>query len=140
MSTPNVPSENFVSYRAPHSGYTTSVEAYQGQVAESQNVRISSQEVAVASVGMLLLFAVWYFVRQNLRRRKATTEGLQNHPRRTTQADRLVSSLPCTRCHYFKANMYLPCAVNPTVALRPEAEDCGDFRPRSGHESTTAVG
>jgi len=140
MSTPNVPSENFVSYRAPHSGYITSVETYQGQAAASQNVRLSSQEVAVASVGVLLLFTVWYFVRQNLRRRKVTADRLQNHPSRATQADGLVSSLPCTKCHYFKANMYLPCAVNPSVALKPEAEDCGDFRPRSGHESTTAVG
>jgi hypothetical protein len=139
MSTPNAPAKNLVSYRAPHANYTTSVEAYQGQAAASQNTRLSSQEVAVASVGVLLLFTVWYFVRQNLRRRKATENGLHNHSGRATQVDRLASSLPCTKCYYFKANMYLPCAVNPSVALKPEAEDCGDFLPRFNHGSTTAT-
>jgi ABC-type nickel/cobalt efflux system permease component RcnA len=139
MPKSNPQSENFVSYRSAESDYVSSVEAYQAQSAQSDNIRLSSQEVAVASVGILLLFAAWYFVRRHLRQRKAHEENLQGHVGRAPHAGRLISHLPCTSCHYFKANMYLPCAVNPTVALKPESENCSDFRPRSNQDSTDAI-
>ena len=135
----NTPSENFVSYGASQSESPTPVEVYQVQTGRSESIRLSSQEVAVASVGLLLLFTIWYFVRQSLRARKASEEGLQTPTGRRGQADRLATTLPCVKCFYFKANMYLPCAVNPTLALKPEAKDCGDFRPRSNSESTTTT-
>jgi len=140
MPQSNAPSKTFLSYRSSQADYTTSIDAYQAQAAQSNNMRPSSQEMAVASVGVLLLVTVWYVVRRNLRHRKAHEESFGGHSSQPSQAKGLTSHLPCTQCHYFKANIYLPCAVNPTVALKPEAQDCGDFRPRSGHESTTVVG
>lgn len=33
----------------------------------------------------------------------------------------------CLKCQYFSKNMYLKCAVNPSIVLTKEAKDCPDF-------------
>lgn len=88
----------------------------------------------------MLLVSVWYFIRRDLRQRKASDGSDQNSQHSLTRADRLTNHLPCTKCHYFKANMYLPCAVNPTAVLKPDAMNCSDFRSRNGSEYTEATG
>ena len=125
----------------PQSGYIVSTEGTQSYpINSADNTRLSSQEVAVASVGLLLLFTVWFFVRQSLRQRKTSEAELLSADRSLSKAKRLTHYLPCTNCHYFKANMYLPCAVNPMVVLKPEAKDCSDFKARNGHEYTEVTG
>ena len=94
----------------------TASESQAVQPSTPEGLQFSLQEGAVASVGILFSVATWHFVSQSLKRRNALTDYL-----------------PCIRCHYFKANMYLPCAVNPMVALKPEAKDCMEFRAHGGN-------
>ncbi len=140
MQTPHTQTNNFDGLNSPQSSYAVSVESRDFQPRNSEGAGLSSQEVAVASGGLLLLFTIWYFVRHNLRRRKVENGELNAAENSLSRARKLTHSLPCTNCHYFKANMYLPCAVNPTMALRPEAKDCQDFQPRNGSERTEVVG
>lgn len=140
MQTQHLQAQSSQGLDSPQSGYVVSVESqpYLDQTAE--NNQLSSQEIAVASVGLLLLISVTYFVRRRLKQRKADEAELGNTNGSLSKARRLTSFMPCTKCHYFKANMYLPCAVNPTVALKPEAENCGDYRPRDGSEYSEVTG
>lgn len=41
-----------------------------------------------------------------------------------------LGQLPCKKCKFYNNNPYVKCAVNPSLALTKEAEDCGDYRPR----------
>jgi hypothetical protein len=127
-------------HRSESLAAVVSVASESPAVTSPEGSRLSAQEVAVASVGLLFLLSVWYFVRQDLRRRKANAGEPQAVERGLSRAEKLTYHLPCTKCHYFKANMYLPCAVNPTTALKPEAVNCMDFRPRDGSEYTEATG
>lgn len=43
----------------------------------------------------------------------------------------LSSQIPCRRCCFFSNNLYLKCAIQPTIAMTKEAIDCSDFRPRT---------
>ena len=124
----------------PPSSYTTTAESHQIEPTPAGEGQFSMQEGAVASVGVLLIIAVWHFVTEHLKRRKADEGAFQAHQEGISKAKRLTHHLPCTRCHYFKANMYLPCAVNPMVVLKPEAKDCTDFRDRESSETTEAIG
>lgn len=47
--------------------------------------------------------------------------------------------IPCQSCHYFNPNTFMPCAVNPSLALRKEAIDCSDYCPRKTDSVTRTV-
>jgi hypothetical protein len=134
MRTPSPQTHPVQGVESGQDGYITSVQTTFPETNSVKNSRFSSQEVAVFSIGLLILFSVWYLIRQDLRRRKADHNELERTENHLSRAEKLTKHLPCTKCHYFKANMYLPCAVNPVVALKPEAKDCNDFRPREGSQ------
>ncbi|MBW4677391.1 MAG: hypothetical protein KME52_26350 [Desmonostoc geniculatum HA4340-LM1] len=39
-----------------------------------------------------------------------------------------VEQHPCKKCHFFKNNYYLKCAVHPSMALTKEALNCSDYK------------
>lgn len=42
-----------------------------------------------------------------------------------------IEGYRCKTCKYYSWSSALPCAVNPSVALTKEAENCGDWEARS---------
>lgn len=92
----------------------------------------SLQEGISAGAGILLLIGVFLMLRRASFRRKAegsTRNALENNR----------SPIPCQDCRYFHPNTFLPCAVNPALALRKEAADCTDFCPRHGEPVSKSV-
>lgn len=37
--------------------------------------------------------------------------------------------IPCTNCQYFNSNIYLKCAVQPSLVMSEKAKDCTDYQP-----------
>ena len=103
---------------------------------DASHVQLSSREVAVASGGLVLLISLWHFGRQYHRHRKAEAAGTQARDRPIPVVSRATYDLPCTRCHYFNRNTHLPCAVNPRVALKPNAHDCTEFLANNHSQPT----
>ncbi|NDJ17504.1 hypothetical protein [Myxacorys almedinensis] len=50
--------------------------------------------------------------------------------RRNAPSSKQAVQLPCKKCQFFHNNPYIKCAVNPHLALTPEAADCSEFRQR----------
>jgi len=48
-----------------------------------------------------------------------------------------VRTSPCRSCRYFHRSSQLKCAVHPTSALTPEAENCVDCEPNNNEEETS---
>lgn len=86
-------------------------------------------EAASASVGFLVLFTSFVLLCCSLRRWKSPESSVSPHESRFW-TEKLSLDLPCTRCHYFQANHYLPCAVNPLLVMTAEAKHCCDFQTR----------
>lgn len=55
----------------------------------------------------------------------ATREDLENIIKITR-----FSQTPCRKCRFFSNNLYLKCAVHPTIVLTKKANDCADYNPR----------
>lgn len=96
------------------------------------NPSLSNDEVST-SVGFIVLFSSFILLLCSLRRWKTPTD---DRPPNFSQelkrwSDRLALDLPCRHCHYFQANRYLPCAVNPMQALTLKAIDCRDFKEKT---------
>jgi hypothetical protein len=89
-------------------------------------------EVTSASVGFLVLFSSFILLYCSMQRWKSPpSPGPAPNPNPDKfWPENLTFDLPCTRCQYFKANRYLPCAVNPLQVLKPEARNCIDFQER----------
>ncbi|MBW4439785.1 MAG: hypothetical protein KME10_00840 [Plectolyngbya sp. WJT66-NPBG17] len=51
--------------------------------------------------------------------------------RKEVKTTRNLAQLPCKKCQFFSNNPYMKCAVNPHMAMTPDATDCSDFRSRS---------
>ena len=50
------------------------------------------------------------------------------------QLDLCTKSLPnhrCTQCQYFVKNHFLNCAVQPSLVLTDEADNCSDYCPKN---------
>jgi hypothetical protein len=45
---------------------------------------------------------------------------------------RNAHKVPCKNCQYFSNNHYLKCAVNPSIVLTEEAQDCSEYLPKKG--------
>ncbi|HEY9737735.1 MAG TPA: hypothetical protein V6D06_15695 [Trichocoleus sp.] len=93
----------------------------------------SIQEGISAGAGILLLVGVFLMLRRTSFQRKAersrTRGGLESNR----------SPIPCQDCRYFHPNTFLPCAVNPGLALRKEAADCTDYSPRHNESVSKSV-
>ena len=108
----------------------TSTSSSQAQPATPHRTHLPLREAMVTSAGLLILMGMWIIVRRSVYHWKSL-----NATPVTAGEDGILSAkdahsqLPCSECHYFKRNLYLPCAVNPTVALTEQARDCSDFQP-----------
>jgi hypothetical protein len=110
--------------------------AIQSETQSSDSIEIispQSPDTVIDSWGLLILLSGLLLFGFSLSNWKPSTN--RSHlPRRSSPSekdprlDEQLDKLPCTKCHYFKANMYLPCAVNPVQALTPEAINCSDFQ------------
>ncbi|NJL45431.1 MAG: hypothetical protein HC922_06250 [Leptolyngbyaceae cyanobacterium SM2_3_12] len=81
-------------------------------------------------IGGLLLF----LYNRNREKDPVVSPPLSNQPKAWSPQHLL--QLPCSRCKYFQANRYLPCAVNPTQALTVEANNCRDFEAKETKQSS----
>ncbi|MEM6423828.1 MAG: hypothetical protein AAF728_01500 [Cyanobacteria bacterium P01_D01_bin.128] len=53
---------------------------------------------------------------------------------RVQSLNRRSQQLPCGNCRYFSGEVALKCAVQPGLALTPEAATCRDFEPLLDHK------
>ncbi|MBD0267396.1 MAG: hypothetical protein ICV77_03785 [Cyanobacteria bacterium Co-bin8] len=90
------------------------------------------QEGVSAIAGIFLLAGVLFMLRRASSRDKAL------HRTATGDLDGR-SAIPCQNCHYFHPNTFMPCAVNPAMALRKEAVDCSDYCPRQAESVSRSV-
>lgn len=89
-----------------------------------------TQDMLSASLGFFVLFSSFVLLLCSMRRWKTPDETPTFSEEMKSWSDKMAFDVPCRNCHYFKANRYLPCAVNPMEALTEEAANCGDFRER----------
>lgn len=43
-----------------------------------------------------------------------------------------LHKVPCKNCRFYSNNHYLKCAVQPSLVLTEEAQDCSEYSPRNG--------
>ncbi|MBE9199045.1 MULTISPECIES: hypothetical protein [unclassified Nodularia (in: cyanobacteria)] len=43
-----------------------------------------------------------------------------------------LHKVPCKNCRFYSNNHYLKCAVQPSIVLTEEAQDCSEYSPRNG--------
>lgn len=90
--------------------------------------------VVAISLSFFLLVSVWMLFRRYFRMAKHyhndDSISVLRYEAGTVRRELSSSKISCYKCQYFERNMYLPCAVNPAVALKPEAKDCKDFQPK----------
>lgn len=48
-----------------------------------------------------------------------------------------LNQAPCRNCKFFSNNLYLKCAIHPSVALTPKATNCSDYCAKDGKFSPT---
>lgn len=46
--------------------------------------------------------------------------------------------IPCNSCQYFNNNIYMKCAVQPTLVLSEKAQDCPDYQPPIDNNSDSS--
>lgn len=51
--------------------------------------------------------------------------------RQKSDARKSLEKSPCDRCEYFNRNLYLNCAIHPTIVKTEAANDCIDYCPDS---------
>ncbi|MBD0337168.1 MAG: hypothetical protein ICV62_16900 [Cyanobacteria bacterium Co-bin13] len=90
------------------------------------------QEGVSAIAGLFLLAGVLFMLR------RASSHGKAQHRSATGELEGR-NAIPCQNCHYFNPNTFLPCAVNPAMALRKEAVDCSDYCPRHAESVSRSV-
>ena len=44
-----------------------------------------------------------------------------------------LQKVPCNNCIFFSDNLYLKCAVQPSIVLTNKAMKCSDYAPRNGN-------
>lgn len=96
----------------------------------------SVQDAVVVLIWFFLFLGGWILLRYGWYRWKSSMSTSQTFRDGMGWSDRSsggspCGGVPCTKCHYFKTNRHLSCAVHPTRVLKPEAHDCPDFWPRS---------
>jgi hypothetical protein len=90
------------------------------------------QEGVSAFAGIFLLAGVLFMLRRASSQRKTLHGSAPGDLEGRT-------TIPCQNCHFFHPNTFLPCAVNPDMALRKEAVDCTDYCPRQSESVTKSV-
>jgi len=130
----------------PHSGQTLLGQTLSGQVplnqvvsnqaggkyseAPAESTYHSFHENAGVLIWLLILFGAWIVLRDGLQRWKSVISASSALDNESPWVRGKAADLPCMKCYYFKANRHLPCAVNPTQAMKPEAKKCCDFRAK----------
>ena len=98
-----------------------------------------SNDLLSASLGFIVLFSSFVLFLCSMRRLKTPTETPHLSDEMKAWSEKMTIEVPCRNCHYFKANRYLPCAVNPTQVLTAEAQNCSDFQEREVCEQQREV-
>lgn len=98
------------------------------------------REVIMQSVGFLILLSSFILLCCSLKNWQPPAtdpRSLDRQPpnKMSSMSQEPLFKIPCMRCHYFKANAYLACAVNPMQVLKPEAKSCPNFQPKQRHVS-----
>lgn len=89
------------------------------------------QEVIPNVMGFAILLSSLILLVCSARHRWKSLNAVVSSPRSLDcQEKQSAAPSPCRQCYYFSANRYLPCAVNPMWAMRPESLSCSDFQPR----------
>lgn len=91
------------------------------------------REGVSAFAGLVLLIGLLLMLRRVALQQKAA----QSANKGNIEANR--TPIPCQSCHYFHPNTFMPCAVNPSLALRKEAIDCSDYCSRNTESLTKSV-
>jgi hypothetical protein len=96
----------------------------QTQPAKTENLILS--DTFIAQSGSFLAFVVFWggifiiFTRKlKLLSNNQLTEPMND-----------CANFPCIKCRYFARNHYLKCAVQPSIALTKDANNCSDYEPK----------
>jgi hypothetical protein len=89
-----------------------------------------ANDMLSASLGFIVLFSSFVLFLCSMRRLKTPTETPHLSDEMKAWSEKMAVEVPCRNCRYFKANRYLPCAVNPVQVLTTEAQNCGDYQER----------
>lgn len=96
---------------------------------ESERVKTEKAEnkpiVTNLSLGIVLLICIICFIMLS-KSWAATQEDLEDIIETAS-----FSQSPCRKCLFFSNNLYLKCAVHPTIVLTKEASNCRDYNPKS---------
>ncbi|BAY24984.1 hypothetical protein NIES2100_47830 [Calothrix sp. NIES-2100] len=103
---------------------TTSNEV-QTQPAKIDNLILS--DTFIAQSGTFLAFVVFWGGILIIATRKLKLLS----DRQLTEPMNDCANLPCIKCRYFARNHYLKCAVQPSIALTKDANNCADYQPKS---------
>jgi|GEM_PF-1212776 len=112
-----------------------SIQPEESQLESTATDRPELSDAGAILLSILLLGSVWMLFRRYFRLAKEyqNDDSISVLRYEAGKVKRELSSakISCYKCQYFERNMYLPCAVNPTIALKPEAKDCKDFCPKA---------
>ncbi len=50
-----------------------------------------------------------------------------------------LHKVPCKNCRFYANNHYLKCAVQPSIVLTEEAQDCPEYSPKNGKFSPNSL-
>ncbi|AFY35001.1 hypothetical protein [Calothrix sp. PCC 7507] len=80
-------------------------------------------EVAIylSPLGVLFSWVVFFIILRKIR------TFIENKMVFTIKSSHKV---PCKNCQYYANNHYLKCAVQPSMVLREEAQDCPEYSPK----------
>lgn len=117
-----------------HPIYIASVQSELRQPDAVESNSPFSNDVMSATLGFLVLFSSFVLLLCSMRRWKTPEATPTFSDEMKAWSEKMITDVPCRNCHYFKANRYLPCAVNPTQVLTAEAANCSDFQARELEE------
>jgi hypothetical protein len=113
-----------------HPQYIASVSSEYQSTDPTETSTTFSNDMLSASLGFIVLFSSFVLFLCSMRRLKTPTEPPHLSDEMKAWSEKMAVEVPCRNCHFFKANRYLPCAVNPTQVLTAEAQNCRDFQER----------
>ncbi|MGD1873512.1 MAG: hypothetical protein ACFB02_10735 [Mastigocoleus sp.] len=87
---------------------------------ENHNSNIVVGEIVVATLGSFAIASIFAVSIYAIFKRSA-----KNRVQRLNRHKQL--KVPCENCKFFDPNLYLKCAVNPSIVMTKEADDCSDY-------------
>ncbi|MEA5516224.1 hypothetical protein [Nodularia sp. UHCC 0506] len=100
----------------------TSSEVKQEQM-QPDGLDIPNIALTLSPVALLFSWVIFFLVLQKIRTfldNKMVFSGNAAH------------KVPCKNCRFYANNHYLKCAVNPSLVLTEEAQNCSEYSPKNG--------